>query len=99
SLPDFLTRPFTPEKRNERLSIDRHQKWSLADLPESVENLYKKRKNVTCVGLQVDNVGKRQYHSTNPPDPHIGGVISYHQADEELGALLKGQKKGVRVAR
>jgi len=69
-----------------RLTDTKNGHWRV--WPESVENLYKKRNNVTCVGLQVDNVGKRQCHSTNPPDPHIGGFISYHQAAKELGALL-----------
>jgi len=63
--------------------------------PESIENLYKKRKNVTCMGLQVDNVGNKQCQSIKHPTRPIGGFISSRQAAKELGALL-AQRTGKR---
>lgn len=57
--------------------------------PESVENLYKKRNNVTCMGLQVDNTGNKSCQSIKQPTLPIGGFISSRQAAKELGDLLE----------
>lgn len=76
-----------------RVSNTKNGHWRV--WPESVENLYKKRKNVICMGSQVDNLGIEQCQSINHQTRRIGGFISSRQAAIELGALL-AQRTGKR---
>lgn len=74
-----------------RVSDTKNGHWRV--WPESVENLYKKRNNVTCMGLQVDNVGNKPCQSIKHRAHLIGGSISSRRAARELDALLAQRKR------